>query len=204
MRADTIRVRWLCRSSTMRWRRTISRKMRRQSRKQPRPTDRTARQTPVASHSYRSGRRSNSAHLRPDRLPPDHPILDLGDRMAAARARVQFRSSPSGKRLVFRLSAVAALAGLCGCAAVSDPAGFSIVTQDRLDFMTCPEIIGARNGNNARVKQLTELIEKADASPGGFFVSATAYRTELVHARALAHAAERRARIHYRRAPETL
>src|SRR5205807_6114176 len=108
----------------------------------------------------------------------------------------------SGKGLVFRLAAAAALIGLCGCAAVSDPAGFGIVTQDRYDFMTCAEIIGARNGNNARVKQLTELIEKADASPGGFFVSATAYRTELVHARALAQAAERAARIHNCDAPK--
>ena len=122
--------------------------------------------------------------------------------MAAVRARVQFRSSPSGKRLVFRLSAVAALAGLCGCAAVSDPAGFSIVTQDRLDFMTCPEIIGARNGNNARVKQLTELIEKAESSPGGFLVSAAAYRSELVQARALAQASERAARMHNCDAPK--
>jgi len=89
-----------------------------------------------------------------------------------------------------------ALAGLCGCAGVSDPAGFSIVTQDRYDFMTCQEIINQRSMHNARVKQLTGLIEKADASPGGFLVSATAYRSEFVQARALVQAAERAARMH--------
>jgi len=110
--------------------------------------------------------------------------------MAAARANGKFLSRCA------RLAGAAALASLCGCGAVSDPAGFSIATQDRYDFMTCAEIIANRGGNNARVKQLTELIEKADASPGGFIVSATAYRTELVQARALAQAAERAARMH--------
>ena len=100
------------------------------------------------------------------------------------------------------LSGLAALASLCGCAAVSDPAGFSVVTQDRFDFMTCPEIIGQRNNYNARVKQLSDLIEKADSSPGGFIVSATAYRSEFVQARALAQAAGRAARLNNCDAPK--
>jgi hypothetical protein len=104
--------------------------------------------------------------------------------------------------LLARLMAAAALAALCGCAAVSDPAGFSVATHDRYDFMNCAEIIGARNGNNGRVKQLTDLIEKADSSPGGFIVSATAYRSELVQARALAQAADRAARMHNCDAPK--
>jgi hypothetical protein len=105
--------------------------------------------------------------------------------MAAARV----------SRSAVQLAAAAALLTLCGCGAMSDPAGFSIATQDRFDYMTCPEIIGQRNNYNARVKQLTELIDKAEASPGGFIVSAAAYRSELVQARALAAAAERAARI---------
>jgi hypothetical protein len=95
-----------------------------------------------------------------------------------------------------RFAAATALLGLCGCGSVSDPAGFSIVAQDRYDFMTCKEIIGARDGQRNRVKLLGELIEKADASPGGFIVSATAYRSEFVQARALAAAAERAAQMH--------
>jgi hypothetical protein len=94
-----------------------------------------------------------------------------------------------------RFAAAAALAALCGCGSVSDPAGFSIATQDRYDFMTCKEIVNYRTSNNTRVKQLTELMEKADSSPGGFIVSAAAYRSELVQARALAAAAERAARL---------
>jgi hypothetical protein len=104
-------------------------------------------------------------------------------------------ASANGKFLIrcARLAGAAALASLCGCGAVSDPAGFSIATQDRYDFMTCPEIIGARNSNRARLKQLTDLIEKAESSPGGFLVSAGAYRSEMVQARALTAAAERAA-----------
>ena len=117
--------------------------------------------------------------------------------MAAARA------SKATTLVILRLAAAgAALAGLCGCGSVSDPAGFSIATQDRYDFMTCPEIVGARKGNNDRVKQLTELIDKAESSPGGFIVSATAYRSELVQARALAAAAERAALMHNCDAPK--
>lgn len=100
------------------------------------------------------------------------------------------------------LAAAAAVLCVCGCGSVSDPAGFSIVTQDRFDFMTCPEIIGQRNNYNARVKTLSDLIEKADSSPGGFIVSATAYRSELVQARALAAAAERAARLNKCDAPK--
>ena len=115
--------------------------------------------------------------------------------MAEAHAKPIARLSP-------RFTTLLALAGLCGCAGVSDPAGFSIVTQDRYDFMTCPEIIGQRSMHNVRVKQLSDLIEKTDGSPGGFLVSATAYRSELVQARALMQAAERAARMHNCDAPK--
>ncbi len=87
---------------------------------------------------------------------------------------------------------MAALA-VAGCTGVADPAGFSIVSQDRYDFMTCKEIIGNRTAQTVRMKQLAELMDKAEASPGGILVSAAAYRSEYVHARALAAAAERAA-----------
>jgi hypothetical protein len=117
--------------------------------------------------------------------------------MVAARA--------NGKFLIrcARLAGAAALANLCGCAAVSDPAGFTVATQDRYDFMTCPEILGARNNNRARLKQLSDLIDKAESSPGGFLVSAGAYRSEMVQVRALTAATERAAQKNNCDAPKT-
>ena len=109
--------------------------------------------------------------------------------MAAARARISMTS-------LGRLAAATALVALCGCGSVSDPAGFSIATQDRYDFMTCKEITAARDAQRNRLKQLSELMEKADASPGGFIVSAAAYRSEFVQTRALQAAAERAAQMH--------
>ena len=96
-------------------------------------------------------------------------------------------------RVANRLTACFAALALAGCGSISDPAGFSIVSQDRYDFMTCKEIINNRNSFNARLKQLGESIEKAESSPGGFIVGAAAYRSEYVQARALVAAADRAA-----------
>jgi hypothetical protein len=95
----------------------------------------------------------------------------------------------------FRLIACLAALAVAGCSAVSDPAGFATASQDRYDFMTCKEIVAIRAGHTGRMKQLSEQIEKAEASPGGFIVGAAAYRSEYVQARALAAAAERAARL---------
>ena len=73
-----------------------------------------------------------------------------------------------------------------------DP-GYSVVTQDRFDFMACPEIVGQRNNWTAREKQLTELVEKAESSPGGIIVSVAAYRSELAQARTQRRLAEKAA-----------
>jgi hypothetical protein len=97
-------------------------------------------------------------------------------------------------RVASWLAACIAALALAGCSAVDDPAGFSIVSQDRYDFMTCKEIVSNRNAQTARMKELGDRIEKAEASPGGFIVSAAAYRSEYVQARALAAAADRAAR----------
>jgi hypothetical protein len=96
---------------------------------------------------------------------------------------------------VLRLSGALALAAFCtACAtAIDDPAGFAVVSPDKYDFMTCPEIIGNRNNLTARDKELNRLMTKAESEPGGVVVSAMAYRSELVHNRALMHAAERAA-----------
>ena len=113
---------------------------------------------------------------------------------AHARSRLKFCA---------RLAGALALAGLsAGCGTVSDPAGFGIVSQDRYDFMTCKEITDNRAGQAARLKQLAELMEKADSAPGGFLVSASAYRSEYVQTRALAAAADRAARLNNCDAPK--
>src|SRR4051812_4886563 len=102
----------------------------------------------------------------------------------------------------FRLIACVAALTVAGCTAVSDPAGFAIASQDRYDFVTCKEILANRDGRTARMKEVAGLIEKAEASPGGFIVGAAAYRSEYVQARALAAAADRAARLNNCEAPK--
>ena len=94
-----------------------------------------------------------------------------------------------------RLTGVLTLAALCAAcaAAMEDPAGFVVASQDRYDFMTCPEIISNRNNLTARITELNRLVDKANSEPGGVVVSTLAYRSELVQNRALLHAAERAA-----------
>jgi len=91
-----------------------------------------------------------------------------------------------------RLAGALALVWLCAACGTMDP-GYSVVTQDKFDFMTCPEIVGQRNALIGREKQLSELVEKADASPGGLLVSITAYRSELASTRTQRQLAERAA-----------
>lgn len=102
----------------------------------------------------------------------------------------------------FSLIAGLAALAVAGCSTVDDPAAFGIVSQDRYDFMACKEIIANRNARLARMKELQTLIEKAEASPGGFIVGAAAYRSEYVQARGLAAAAERAARLNNCDAPK--
>lgn len=102
----------------------------------------------------------------------------------------------------FRLIACVVALAVAGCGTVSDPAGFGVVSQDRYDFLPCKDIIGNRNAQTAKMKQLGELIDKAEASPGGFLVGAAGYRSEYVQARALAAAADRAARLNNCDAPK--
>jgi hypothetical protein len=78
------------------------------------------------------------------------------------------------------LAGAIALASLAaGCGSFGDPAGYAVVTQDKFDFMTCPEIVGQRTGLLGREKQLAGLLEKAETGTGGVIVGALAYRSEL-------------------------
>jgi len=97
--------------------------------------------------------------------------------MAAARANksVPLRWLKVAGALAFATSCAA-------CAGGFDP-GYAVVTQDKFDFMECPELIGHRNNWTAREKELTNLVAKAESSPGGIIASVTAYRSELAQAR---------------------
>jgi len=87
------------------------------------------------------------------------------------------RSLRSGIRL-----AGALMAGLCA-ACTTDVAGYSVVTQDKYEIMTCPDIVAQRKGLAAREKNLSALVEKAEASPGGIIASYLAYRSNLAETR---------------------
>ena len=108
-----------------------------------------------------------------------------GDRKVDRANRSAFRT---------RLAGALAFAALCAaCASVGDPLTFATVSQDRFDFMTCPEINAQQKGQAAREKDLADLAAKAEASPGGIIVSYSAYRAELMQTRGLLAAANRAA-----------
>ena len=81
-----------------------------------------------------------------------------------------------------RLAGVLAAATF-GAACTGDIAGYSVVTQDKYAIMNCPEIVNHRNGLAAQEKNLSTLVEKAEAAPGGFIAGALAYRSELAETR---------------------
>jgi hypothetical protein len=104
----------------------------------------------------------------------------------AARA-----NRPRGWRPARRAGAIG-LVGLCAaCASIGDPVGYSIVAQDKFDFMSCREIVNSRANVIRREQDLSGLVEKAESSFGGILVSAAAYRSELTTARAEIRAANR-------------
>jgi hypothetical protein len=81
---------------------------------------------------------------------------------------------------------------LCAaCTAVSDPTAFAVVVQDKYDTLPCKEVAGQRGSFINREKELVELIAKAEASPGGFIVSYSAYRSDLAQVRGQIAAADR-------------
>jgi hypothetical protein len=88
------------------------------------------------------------------------------------------------------------LAAMCAaCTGMGDPAGFSVVTQDKFDFSTCPEILANRTALSNRERELAGLVQKAESAPGGVIVSYTAYRSELTSTRAQREAADRAAQL---------
>jgi hypothetical protein len=91
-----------------------------------------------------------------------------------------------------RIAFAIMLAALCAaCGTASDPASFAVVVHDKYDTMPCFEINNQRKSLAGRVKELSELAAKAEAAPGGFIVSYSAYRSELAQVRGQLAAAER-------------
>jgi hypothetical protein len=80
----------------------------------------------------------------------------------------------------------ALLAGvLAGCASVNDNAYSTIFTSPgKYDIFTCQEIENMTVGTRNRQTELEQLIARASQGAGGNVVSAMAYRTEYVQARA--------------------
>jgi hypothetical protein len=77
----------------------------------------------------------------------------------------------------------AALAA-AGCSSVSDMESYTFVLPDRWTYASCQEIASTRTSMGNREKELVVLMEKADSGLGGFIVSTTTYRSELVQVRA--------------------
>jgi hypothetical protein len=81
-----------------------------------------------------------------------------------------------------RLAGVLAVAAF-GAACTGDITGYSVVTQDKYAIMNCPDIINHRTALTAQEKNLSALVEKAEAAPGGFIAGTLAYRSELAETR---------------------
>jgi hypothetical protein len=80
----------------------------------------------------------------------------------------------------------ALLAGvLAGCSSVNDNAYTSIFTSPgKYNINTCQEIENMIAGTRGRQTELEQLIARASQGAGGNVVTAMAYRTEYVQARA--------------------
>jgi hypothetical protein len=78
---------------------------------------------------------------------------------------------------------------VAGCAADSTIVQRALVLESGYDPLTCPEIVTRHKAADARVKELTALMEKS----GNAFANALAYDTEYATARANLRFAERAA-----------
>ena len=83
---------------------------------------------------------------------------------------------------MLRWAAAVLLMSVCeGCAGNS--VEYSVVLQDKYDYMTCPELIKVQGALATREKELTDQVSKAEASVGGVVVGMMAYRTDLLQTR---------------------
>lgn len=91
------------------------------------------------------------------------------------------RRSAIGRWLAWAGVALSVLLG--GCGLVSENASSAFIAPGKYDYYTCEQLSVAGRSVSDRERELTELTERAAQGPGGEFVGAIAYRTELVQAR---------------------
>ena len=99
-----------------------------------------------------------------------------------------------GRRLAGASVLLSAL--LAGCGLVGESATMAFVAPGKFDYYNCDLL--EENGRNLRRREqeLVELMARAAQGPGGEFIGAVAYRTELLQTRGqlklIAQTAERK------------
>ncbi len=81
--------------------------------------------------------------------------------------------------------ALATAAVLAGCAVESPIVENLLVVPGYYDTLTCTDLVAQFRSAEARVKELTSLMEKTSSSAGGPVVNALAYNTDYAKARAI-------------------
>ena len=72
---------------------------------------------------------------------------------------------------------------LAGCGLAGEGATMAFVAPGKFDFYNCAQLEESGQGLQKREQELQELMQRAAQSPGGEFVGAVAYRTELLQMR---------------------
>lgn len=72
---------------------------------------------------------------------------------------------------------------LGGCGLINESASSAFVAPGKYDYYSCEQLGIAGRELSIRERELIELTTRAAQGPGGEFVGAVAYRTDLVQAR---------------------
>jgi hypothetical protein len=115
-------------------------------------------------------------------------LVYVDDEMAAKPRSLQICRRRRRSRLVSLKSIaipLAVAASLAGCAVESPIVENLLVVPGYYDTLTCLDLVRQFRGAEARVKELTSLMEKTSGSAGGPVVNALAYNTEYAKARAV-------------------
>ena len=72
---------------------------------------------------------------------------------------------------------------LSGCGMIGESATSVVVAPGKFEYHNCEQLAEVERPLRVREQELSELMARALQSPGGEFVGAVAYRTELIQAR---------------------
>jgi hypothetical protein len=86
-------------------------------------------------------------------------------------------------RRIFASLGACAFALLAGCAGSVDTVGLVTVDPAKFTFYNCADLATRKRSVVARERELRDLMERAEAGPGGALVSVLAYRSEYVSVR---------------------